>query len=325
MNGAGEVDEAAYRRLLQYFLRNKRFLERGAVCVNPEAGELFYLTRQERRRTLEIALEEVNGRVPVAAGVFGLTTKEIVESSRDMKDVGAQALFVFPPQGTIDVSTAWNADEYPEVWIDILKEQAAATDLPMIAHPLAGVSPAIFGQGISASATVKICEAVPNMIGWKMLYFYPGYRIVGLRLRALKKPVALMGAMAGFFHEYRAANLYDGSMSGYWNYAMEPMYEHLDAWDRKDIDAATKIWYDKLYDLHTLIFDRGRLHIRYKVATWLRGLIPTPFMRPPVPRPRQFEIDLIYSALQKAGFQVIDRKETEGVAIDSAKRASVAL
>ena len=53
----------------------------------------------------------------------------------------------------------------------------------------------------------------------------------------------------------------------------------------------------------------GRLHVRYKVATWLRGLIPNPFMRPPMPDPRQIEIDTIYALLQAAGLSVIDKKD----------------
>jgi 4-hydroxy-tetrahydrodipicolinate synthase len=54
----------------------------------------------------------------------------------------------------------------------------------------------------------------------------------------------------------------------------------------------------------------GRLHVRYKTATWLRGLIPNPFMRSPVPKPRQEEIDTLYRLLQAADMPVIDLKET---------------
>ena len=55
----------------------------------------------------------------------------------------------------------------------------------------------------------------------------------------------------------------------------------------------------------------GRLHIRYKTATWLRGLIPSPFMRAPMPKPRQEEIDTLYTLLKNLGFDVIESKETK--------------
>jgi len=39
------------------------FVRAGGLCINPEAGEIFYLTRQEKRRVLEIAMEEAHGKV----------------------------------------------------------------------------------------------------------------------------------------------------------------------------------------------------------------------------------------------------------------------
>ncbi len=45
-----KIDEAAYRRFLQHFLKNEKFIRMGGgLCINPEAGEIFYLTRQEKQ------------------------------------------------------------------------------------------------------------------------------------------------------------------------------------------------------------------------------------------------------------------------------------
>src|SRR5688500_9307293 len=129
-----EVDESAWRNLLRYFIRQPAVVERGGLCINPEAGEIFYLTREEKRRVLEIAMEEAGGKLPIIAGVFGLSTKDVVDNARDAKDLGAEALFVFPPQGMMDVSTAWSPTEYPEVWVDMLNAIAREVDLPMITH-----------------------------------------------------------------------------------------------------------------------------------------------------------------------------------------------
>jgi len=64
-----KVDEQAYRRFIRYFLKNEKFVRMGGgLCINPEAGEIFYLTRQEKRRVLEIAMEEAHGKVPILAG-----------------------------------------------------------------------------------------------------------------------------------------------------------------------------------------------------------------------------------------------------------------
>ena len=88
------------------------------------------------------------------------------------------------------------------------------------------------------------------------------------------------------------------------------MLDHLDAWDRKDIDKAREIWLGGLSQLHSYVADMGRLHIRYKTATWLCGLIPSPFMRAPMPKPQQHEIDTLYRLLKNVGLPVIDIKET---------------
>ena len=71
----GNIDEQGYRRLLRYFLQ-PRFRDVGGICVNPEAGEVFYLSRAEKRRLVEMAVEEVNGAMPVFAGNFGFPPRK---------------------------------------------------------------------------------------------------------------------------------------------------------------------------------------------------------------------------------------------------------
>jgi dihydrodipicolinate synthase/N-acetylneuraminate lyase len=138
---------------------------------------------------------------------------------------------------------------------------------------------------------------------------YEGFRIVAKGLRSLDRHVAILGALASRFHEYNATGLFDGTLSGFWNFAFEPMLDHLEAWRRRDLDAACRIWNGGLVQLHEYVADMGRLHVRYQTATWLRGLIPNPFMRPPMPRPRQIEIDTIYELLKNLGLSVIDRTD----------------
>lgn len=303
------IDEQAYRRFIRYYLSEPRFLRQGGLCINPEAGEIFYLTREEKRRVLEIAMEEAYGKVPIIAGTWAMTTKETVETARDAKALGAQGIFVTPPGGAQDVTSCWDADNYPEIWLDQIKEQDRAVDLPIVTHPVGGAKPP-FNPGLPLGATMKICRDVPNIAGWKMTYMYDGFKIIANGLRSLDRHVAILGALAVRFHEYKACGTFDGTLSGFWNFALEPMLDHLEAWDNKDIDRASAIWNGGLYQLHDYVADMGRLHIRYKIATWLRGLIPNPFMRSPMPKPRQEEIDQIYRLLVALKLPVVDMKET---------------
>src|SRR5271155_2004429 len=113
----GNVDEAAYRELIRYFA-HERFRDAGGIIANPEAGEIYYLTREERRRVAEAAVEEAGGKMPVFGGVFDLTTAGCVECAMDAKAAGVDGLFLLPPAGCIDLVTMWNAERYPEYWLE---------------------------------------------------------------------------------------------------------------------------------------------------------------------------------------------------------------
>jgi dihydrodipicolinate synthase/N-acetylneuraminate lyase len=308
-----KIDEAAYRKLVRYFLQD-RYIEVGGIIANPEAGEIYYLEPDEKRRVLDITLEEVAGRMPVFCGVFELTTSACIRAAREAKAAGASGLFLMPPAGSADLVVSWNAEKYPEYWLDQIKEIDAAVNLPIICHPVSSPSPQ-WGIGLPGSATKLICESVPNVIGWKMTYNYEGMRKIWSVLRALDRPVSIMAAGGRFFHEFLAYDMLDGSTSGSFNYALEPMLDHIEAWQRNDVVAARKIWLEGGLDaLHHYIYaDYARLHLRYKIAAWLRGLIPSPRMRSPMPKPKAEEIETIYGLLKGAGIAVIDRKDvTDG-------------
>ena len=66
--GSFDVDEAQLRRLLRYFLTADLIRDGIGIIINPEAGEIFNMTRAEKRRSVEIAVEEVGGRAPRLAG-----------------------------------------------------------------------------------------------------------------------------------------------------------------------------------------------------------------------------------------------------------------
>jgi 4-hydroxy-tetrahydrodipicolinate synthase len=55
------------------------------------------------------------------------------------------------------------------------------------------------------------------------------------------------------------------------------------------------------------------MHIRYKETTWLRGLIPLPFMRPPLPEPRKEELVSLRKLLAKAGLSVIPERDSNRI------------
>ncbi len=309
-----EPDEGQLRSFLRLFLQRK-YVDAGiGIIINPEAGEIFYLSRGEARRNVEIAVDEVKGRVPVFAGAIAPSTADTVQVAMDAKKAGANGIFVIPPMGAIDVTTAWDANKYPEVWIDMLKAlQKGVGDMPFICHPTC--NPSIkYGEGLPVELAVRSCQEIKNIVGWKMTYNYTGFRIVSRALRKLPRHVGILGAPAINFHENLASDCFDGTVSGSWNYAPELMLDHIIAWRKGDLKKARRIWESGLAEIQEYVYSEfSRLHIRYKTATWLRGFISNPFMRPPMPKPRKEEVQRLREVLSKAGLTVIERGKVEKI------------
>jgi len=304
-----EIDEKALRKLLQYFMQSKFIKAGGAIIINPEAGEIFYQTRKEKKRNVEIAMEECGGKVPVFAGVSDLRTEDAVKVAVDAKEIGVDGIFLIPPLGAMDVTICWDAAKYPEVFVDMAKAEVDAVDLPALVHPTGSPNP-LYGIGLPVETVLAMCNQIPNIVGWKMTYSYRGGIIVAKALRAMDRHVGILRASARYFHENLATGHFDGTVTGSFNYAMESMIDHINAWKKKDIDEACRIWNSGLENLqHYVYSEYSRLHIRYKAATWLRGLIPLPFMRLPMPKPKKEEITTLRDRLKGAGLSILPDKE----------------
>lgn len=307
--GTEDIDEAAWRSFLRYWAQPKFVKGGGGVIVAPEAGEVFYLTTEEKVRLTEIALEEVGGKMLVVTGVMQPTTKGCVEEAKALKKAGTQGLFLIPPMGAMDVTSVWDPLKFPEVWINQLNAIGDAVNLPVITHPTGGK----YG-GMPVGAMLKILDAVPQIVGWKMIT--PTWRQTAQALKdySVKRHVGILMAGATMFHEAMAYGYFDGTVSGFWNYAMEPTMDFIQAWEEKNMEKAREILFDGLIQLHDYVGGTDgdfRLHSAYKVATWLRGLIPDPFMRAPQRRLQTPEVRKLRDLLKATHLDVIPDKDVQ--------------
>src|SRR5512146_1795888 len=55
-------------------------------------GEFAYLSREQRRRVVEVVVEAAKGRVPVVAGVASTTIADAVSQARDYEKLGADGI-----------------------------------------------------------------------------------------------------------------------------------------------------------------------------------------------------------------------------------------
>jgi 4-hydroxy-tetrahydrodipicolinate synthase len=82
--------------LLQHFL--ERIVAAGADSIGllGSTGGYAYLTPEQRKRTLRVAVECAAGRTPLIVGVGALTTDVAVDLARDARHAGADGLLLAP-------------------------------------------------------------------------------------------------------------------------------------------------------------------------------------------------------------------------------------
>jgi dihydrodipicolinate synthase/N-acetylneuraminate lyase len=301
--GTEDIDFTAFRNYMRYWAQPKFVGAGGAMLASPEAGEAFYLTQQEKLQLAEIALEELGDKTVVFSGVMQTTTRGCIEEAKALKRAGVHGLFLMPPIGTIDVVAAWDPNKNPEVWIDMLKAIADAVDLPVIIHPTGGKFFAL-----PREVGMKIVDSVPQIVGYKMIT--DDFNAMAKSLRAYtKRHVAILPAGAGNMHGAIVEGYFDGTVSGSWNYAMEPTVAAIvAARDEKNPAKGKALWDDGLLELHRAVTDSTlgyRLHAAYKLCTWLRGLIPSPFLRAPQRRLPIEQLVELRDKLKAAHLEVI--------------------
>ena len=89
----GAIDEPALRRLIDACVRQ------GVHGIVPcgSLGEFPALSFEERSRVVQIAVEQVSGRVPVIAGTAHSGTIETIRISQDAQRLGADGIMVTAP------------------------------------------------------------------------------------------------------------------------------------------------------------------------------------------------------------------------------------
>lgn len=136
----GAVDEAALRRVVDHVVGHGVH----GVFALGSAGEIYGLGRRERRRVLEVTVDQVGGRVPVYCGASDITTTDCIETVRMAHEVGGvDAFSVLTPY--------FMTPSQPEL-VQRFRAIAASTDMPVMLY----ANPARTHVPISVAATVEL-------------------------------------------------------------------------------------------------------------------------------------------------------------------------
>ncbi|RKY53525.1 MAG: hypothetical protein DRP89_06065 [Candidatus Neomarinimicrobiota bacterium] len=87
------IDEKKLRDEINFELENGV----DGVVACGSTGEFIAMTLEERKKVLEIVMDEVNGRVPVIAGTGHYNTKICIEMSQHAQELGAAAVMTINP------------------------------------------------------------------------------------------------------------------------------------------------------------------------------------------------------------------------------------
>jgi 4-hydroxy-tetrahydrodipicolinate synthase len=146
---SGAVDESGVKRLA------RRQIDGGVHFLVPcgTTGETPTLTDDERRRVVELIVEEAAGRVPVLAGAGGYDTREVAHAAKAMEKAGAQ--------GLLSVTPYYNKPT-PEGLYQHFKAVADATPLPIVVYNVPGRT----GCNVDAATCARLAT-IPTIVGVK--------------------------------------------------------------------------------------------------------------------------------------------------------------
>jgi 4-hydroxy-tetrahydrodipicolinate synthase len=283
------IDEPGYRKHLRWLADAPGVT---GIVANGHAAEVSSLTRDERRRTLAIALDEVAGKVPIVAGVYCDGTLEAVDLARDARAAGAAGLLVFPP-----TLFMWGAQQKPDMVLRHFQTLADAVDLPLIVFEY----PPSAGIGYSPETLAELCK-IPTVAGVKdwsndIVSYEKNLRA----LRGSGRPVAMLSS---FTMSLMATFLLgaDGCISGMGSVTADLQAAMLAAVQAGRLGEARAI-NDRLAPLVQVFYAPPfvDMHNRMKEALVLLGRIPDAHVRPPLTPVSEDERHRIRLALRAAG------------------------
>jgi 4-hydroxy-tetrahydrodipicolinate synthase len=256
----GDLDEPALRRLV------KRQIQEGIHFLVPcgTTGESPTLSARERRRVVEIVLEEASGRVPVLAGAGGYDTSGVVEAAGELYRAGAQ--------GLLSVTPYYNKPT-PEGLFRHYEAVAAATPLPLIVYNVPGRT----GCNVDADTLLRL-STLPTVAGVKeasgnmtqicqICHLLPARFMVLSGDDALTLPAMAVGAR--------------GVISVASNEVPGLMAHMVEAFERGDVAAARDL-HRRLFPLMQANFAESN-PIPVKAALAMMGLVVERYRLPLVP------------------------------------------
>jgi 4-hydroxy-tetrahydrodipicolinate synthase len=89
----GSIDENGFRGNIDWYIKEGIH---GVICLG-STGEFASLSIEERRRVIDVTVDQVIGRVPVIAGTAANATNEVIEMTKYAQEAGTDAAIIVTP------------------------------------------------------------------------------------------------------------------------------------------------------------------------------------------------------------------------------------
>ena len=287
------IDEAGFRKHLSHVAATDGI---SAITINAHSTEVASCTFDEQRRVLEIAQDEIGGRVPLVNGIWADGSMEAARLARMAAEGGASALLVFPP-------APFTLGQSPAMALAHFERIADATDLPLIAfqYPLAT------GQGYPKDTLLKLCEQVPSIRAIKdWIGNVPHHEWHVRTLQSLPRSVNVLTTHSAWLYSSLVLGC-NGLLSGSGSVIADLQSAMFKAVQANDLVAANHL-NDRMEPLMRVFYVDPfvDMHNRMKEALVLLGRLPRAHVRPPLVKIEAPEIERIRRALVEAG--LLDQK-----------------
>jgi 4-hydroxy-tetrahydrodipicolinate synthase len=287
------IDESAFRK----HLRDVAAVDGiSAITINAHSTEVASCTFEEQRRVLDLACDEIGGRLPLVDGIWADGSLEAARIARMATQGGASALLVFPP-------APFTLGQSPAMALAHFKRIAEATDLPLIVfqYPLAT------GQGYPKETLLRLCEEVPTIRAIKDWIGNVQHHEWHVRtLQSLPRSVSVLSTHSAWLLSSLVLGC-DGLLSGSGSVIADLQSAMFQAVQRNDLGAARRL-NDRIEPLARVFYAEPwvDMHNRMKEALVLLGRLPRAVVRPPLVKLDSAEIARIRQALIDAG--LFDKK-----------------
>ena len=165
---SGEVDERSICRLIDHVIDGgaNSLVEMGKI------GEFSLLSMEERRRTMEVVVNYVGGRVPVGFGIIDAGFEEGLTLGRYAKEAGGDYVMSRPPvEGDISAYFLRLADTIPVMLYDLGEQGELSIEEDIL--PLSQKSENIVALKISGlpdkNYEAKRLLDIPLLCGWDLM------------------------------------------------------------------------------------------------------------------------------------------------------------